>query len=159
MVQETIKLLFQLTIAYWTLAEFIPGKGRSTLGIQHWRSNYCVCLCRWALAVDILHLPFIWQVEKSTNLSENLHILMVIYAFLLGFFRLICACSSSGSIRLVRVINRQESQPEINVEEFARLDIQGDVFSSPVMIGGRIFVGCRDDYVHCINLEIQGPWE
>jgi acyl-CoA synthetase len=84
---------------------------------------------------------------------------MIIYTFLLDIFRLICVCSSSGSIRILRVINRQESEPGINVEEFARLDLQGDVFSSPVMIGGRVFVGCRDDYVHCINLEIQGLWE
>lgn len=41
------------------------------------------------------------------------------------------------------------------VEEFARLDLEGDIFSSPVMIGGRIFVGCRDDYVRCIKLDIK----
>lgn len=41
----------------------------------------------------------------------------------------------------------------IDVEEFSRLDLAGDVFSSPVMIGGRIFVGCRDDYIHCITVK------
>lgn len=61
--------------------------------------------------------------------------------------RLICVCSSSGSICLLRVnldISREASHPGMDVQEFARLDLQGDVFSSPVMIGGRIFVGCRD---------------
>lgn len=38
------------------------------------------------------------------------------------------------------------------VQEFAVMNLPGDVFSSPVMIGGRIFVGCRDDYVHCLNV-------
>lgn len=70
--------------------------------------------------------------------------------------RLICICSSSGSIRVLRVIDREGSQPGINVEEFARLDLRGDVFSSPVMIGGRIFVGCRDDHIRCISVDIQG---
>ncbi|XP_050280846.1 putative acyl-activating enzyme 19 isoform X3 [Quercus robur] len=72
--------------------------------------------------------------------------------------RLICVCSSSGSVCLLRVnleVNRETSQLGIDVQEFARLDLQGDIFSSPVMIGGRIFVGCRDDYVHCIVVEIQ----
>lgn len=39
------------------------------------------------------------------------------------------------------------------IQEFAKLDLEGDIFSSPVMIGGTIFVGCRDDYVHCLKLE------
>uniref|UniRef100_A0A2N9E3W8 Uncharacterized protein n=1 Tax=Fagus sylvatica TaxID=28930 RepID=A0A2N9E3W8_FAGSY len=69
---------------------------------------------------------------------------------------------SSGSICLLRVnldISREASHPGMDVQEFARLDLQGDVFSSPVMIGGRIFVGCRDDYVHCIVVEIQSLLE
>ncbi|KAE9463023.1 hypothetical protein C3L33_05069, partial [Rhododendron williamsianum] len=36
-----------------------------------------------------------------------------------------------------------------------RLDLQGNIFSSPVMIGGRIFVGCRDDYMHCLQLKSE----
>lgn len=63
--------------------------------------------------------------------------------------RLICICSSSGSIHLLKICMGATQQ----VQEFARLDLQGDVFSSPVMISGRIFVGCRDDYVHCIGIE------
>ncbi|KAB1222503.1 putative acyl-activating enzyme 19 [Morella rubra] len=71
--------------------------------------------------------------------------------------RLVCVCSSSGSICLLRInsnMNRDSSQPGIDVQEYARFDLQGDVFSSPVMIGGRIFVGCRDDYLHCVSVEI-----
>ncbi|XP_042016870.1 putative acyl-activating enzyme 19 isoform X1 [Salvia splendens] len=64
--------------------------------------------------------------------------------------RLICVCDSSGSIFVLRVDSDMNK-----VEEFARLDLEGDIFSSPVMIGGRIFVGCRDDYVRCIKLDIK----
>ncbi|XP_047956220.1 putative acyl-activating enzyme 19 isoform X2 [Salvia hispanica] len=64
--------------------------------------------------------------------------------------RLICVCDSSGSIFVLRVDSNM-----YKVEEFARLDLEGDIFSSPVMIGGRIFVGCRDDYVRCIKLDIK----
>lgn len=73
------------------------------------------------------------------------------------FPRLLCVCASSGSIHLLRI--NSENVEETNcprkdlVQEFARLDLKGDIFSSPVMIGGRVFVGCRDDYVHCIELD------
>ncbi|GFQ06014.1 putative acyl-activating enzyme 19 [Phtheirospermum japonicum] len=70
---------------------------------------------------------------------------------------LICVCSSSGSIHLLRVhSNAIEGVNRNNmVHEFARLDLKGDIFSSPVMIGGRVFVGCRDDHVYCIQLDVE----
>lgn len=51
--------------------------------------------------------------------------------------------------------SREKQYIEGAVEEFARIDLQGDIFSSPVMIGGRIFVGCRDDHVYCIELDVE----
>lgn len=50
--------------------------------------------------------------------------------------------------------DEKTSQPcKYVVQDFVRLDLQGDIFSSPVMICGRIFVGCRDDSVHCIGIK------
>ncbi|KAL5834751.1 hypothetical protein ACOSQ4_014248 [Xanthoceras sorbifolium] len=72
--------------------------------------------------------------------------------------RLVCVCTSSGSIYILRInldVSRKENHLREKVQEFARLDLQGDIFSSPVMIGGRIFVGCRDDYVRCIAIGTQ----
>ncbi|KAK6143083.1 hypothetical protein DH2020_023431 [Rehmannia glutinosa] len=73
--------------------------------------------------------------------------------------RLICVCDSSGSIYVLRVHSNATGCVKQNMEdmvhEFARLDLQGDVFSSPVMIGGRIFVGCRDDHVYCVQLDVD----
>ncbi|KAL5062134.1 hypothetical protein RYX36_023871 [Vicia faba] len=71
--------------------------------------------------------------------------------------RFICICSSSGGIHILRVntdLSEDTNQLKSEVQEFARLDLPGDIFSSPLMIGGRIFVGCRDDYLHCVALEI-----
>ncbi|XP_052724246.1 putative acyl-activating enzyme 19 isoform X3 [Vigna angularis] len=75
--------------------------------------------------------------------------------------RLICICSSSGGIHLLRVNMNlsKDTYQQRNVQEFARLNLAGDIFSSPLMIGGRIFVGCRDDYLHCIALEISKQQE
>lgn len=38
--------------------------------------------------------------------------------------------------------------------EYAKLELPGEIFSSPIMVGGRIFVGCRDDHVYCIDVEL-----
>ncbi|KAL4561450.1 hypothetical protein LXL04_033616 [Taraxacum kok-saghyz] len=62
--------------------------------------------------------------------------------------RLICVCTSSGSVVVLR-INLEKNV----VQDFCRIEMEGDIFSSPVMIGGRIFVGCRDDYVYCLEIE------
>jgi acyl-CoA synthetase len=51
-------------------------------------------------------------------------------------------------------LSEDTNQLTSEVQEFARLNLPGDIFSSPLMIGGRIFVGCRDDYLHCVSLEI-----
>uniref|UniRef100_A0A0A0LHL5 Cleavage/polyadenylation specificity factor A subunit N-terminal domain-containing protein n=1 Tax=Cucumis sativus TaxID=3659 RepID=A0A0A0LHL5_CUCSA len=70
--------------------------------------------------------------------------------------RLICVCSSAGSIHLLRVklnATQEGNSQNTNVEEFGRLDLEGDIFSSSVMIGGLVFVGCRDDYVHCVGID------
>ncbi|KAI3448987.1 hypothetical protein Pfo_005652 [Paulownia fortunei] len=70
--------------------------------------------------------------------------------------RLICVCDSSGSIYVFRVDSNAIGGLKQNmVQEFARIDLEGDIFSSPVMIGGRIFVGCRDDHVYCIQLDVE----
>ncbi|XP_028066007.1 putative acyl-activating enzyme 19 isoform X8 [Camellia sinensis] len=93
-------------------------------------------------------------ITSSAYVDENLQ--LVSTSSLISD-RLICVCASSGSIYLLRIPS--DCAGELNsvrkdvVQEFARLDLQGDIFSSPVMIGGRIFVGCRDDYVHCLGLE------
>lgn len=70
------------------------------------------------------------------------------------FSRLVTVCSSSGRVHVLRVssILIRDSN-DSKVREIGRLELQADIFSSPVMIGGRIFVGCRDDYVHCLSLE------
>ncbi|XP_022632213.1 putative acyl-activating enzyme 19 isoform X3 [Vigna radiata var. radiata] len=76
--------------------------------------------------------------------------------------RLICICSSSGGIHLLRVnmnLSKDTYKQRSYVQEFAKLNLAGDIFSSPLMIGGRIFVGCRDDYLHCIALEIPKQQE
>ncbi|XP_033132254.1 putative acyl-activating enzyme 19 isoform X2 [Brassica rapa] len=90
-------------------------------------------------------------ITASAYIDENLHFES---HQLLGSDRLVSVCSSSGRVHVLRVrasLSRDSHEPKVG--EIAKLELQADIFSSPVMIGGRIFVGCRDDYVHCLTLE------
>ncbi|KAF5175531.1 D-alanine--d-alanyl carrier protein ligase [Thalictrum thalictroides] len=79
--------------------------------------------------------------------------------------RLACICSSSGSLHVLRVNSgarskmKQAAQDEVSptVQEFAKMELPGDIFSSPVMIGGQIYIGCRDDFMYCIKVEVSIP--
>lgn len=51
-----------------------------------------------------------------------------------------------------RVEDDETSEESSLVQGFAERDLPGEIFSSPVMIGGRMFVGCRDDYLHCLEV-------
>ncbi|ESQ33212.1 hypothetical protein EUTSA_v10003545mg [Eutrema salsugineum] len=90
-------------------------------------------------------------ITASAYIDENLHFES---HQLLASDRLVSVCSSTGRVHVLRVrpnIGIDSHEPKVG--EIARLDLQADIFSSPVMIGGRIFIGCRDDYVHCLSLE------
>ncbi|KAJ0235823.1 putative acyl-activating enzyme 19 [Hirschfeldia incana] len=90
-------------------------------------------------------------ITASAYIDENLHFES---HQLVGSDRLVSVCSSSGRVHVLRVrASLSKDSHETNVGEIAKLELQADIFSSPVMIGGRIFVGCRDDYVHCLTLE------
>ena len=133
--------------------------GRSyTLGVPDWRSNHIFCLRWWANRVDIRIITATREVchdllcrTQGASISED-------KMNNICNFRLACICGSSGSVHVIRIstepkrgASTADELPQIPmVEEFARMDLPGDIFSSPVMIGGRIFLGCRDDYVHCI---------
>ncbi|KAJ8771312.1 hypothetical protein K2173_026489 [Erythroxylum novogranatense] len=93
-------------------------------------------------------------VTASAYVDEHLELISDSSHFLQ---RLVCVCGSSGSIHLLRVtvnVVAEANQPsKYMVHEFASTKLAGDIFSSPVMIGGKVFVGCRDDYLHCIAVD------
>eukprot|EP00976_Prorocentrum_cordatum_P000615 12354-Prorocentrum_minimum.AAC.2 len=41
------------------------------------------------------------------------------------------------------------------LREVAGAQLGGDVFSSPVLLGGRVWVGCRDNFVYCLDLDVS----
>ncbi|WVZ82903.1 hypothetical protein U9M48_030110 [Paspalum notatum var. saurae] len=72
--------------------------------------------------------------------------------------RFACICTSSGKIHVIRI--RADAKQELAdegvkyelVQGLASIELPGDIFSSPLMVGGRIFVGCRDDRLHCLTI-------
>ncbi|KAL6861649.1 hypothetical protein ACP4OV_017349 [Aristida adscensionis] len=70
--------------------------------------------------------------------------------------RFVCVCTSSGKVHIIKIRPdaklKKAGEYEEMVQPVASIDLPGDIFSSPLMIGGRIFVGCRDDRLHCLTI-------
>ncbi|KAF3790716.1 hypothetical protein EJ110_NYTH03123 [Nymphaea thermarum] len=80
-------------------------------------------------------------------------------ASFITLYRLACICSCSGRIHVLRVNvnavnkkNHHEQDLEKDVYAYGKMDLPANIFSSPLMISGRIFVGCRDDHVYCLSV-------
>lgn len=108
------------------------------------------------VASDSSHLSERYLISIKWSENQKRRYVPSYLLFVHCISRLICVCGSSGSIHVLKIMLKDDEktnqQCKYVVQDFARLDLQGDIFSSPVMIGGRIFVGCRDDSVHCIGI-------
>ncbi|XP_024385786.1 putative acyl-activating enzyme 19 isoform X5 [Physcomitrium patens] len=62
--------------------------------------------------------------------------------------------SDPQSPSLFSALNERPSLDKIifPIQEVTDIKLPGEVFSSPVMISGRIFIGCRDDFLYCLEL-------
>ena len=59
----------------------------------------------------------------------------------------VCVCSSSGWLYLMEAASGSV---------LGQVELPWDVFSSPVLLpSGRIVVGCRDDSVYCVNVNVM----
>ncbi|XP_062233782.1 putative acyl-activating enzyme 19 isoform X2 [Phragmites australis] len=73
--------------------------------------------------------------------------------------RFACICTSSGNVHVIGIradAKKEKAGEGVKYEELVHgltsIDLPGDIFSSPLMVGGRIFVGCRDDRLHCLTV-------
>eukprot|EP00850_Spirogloea_muscicola_P023353 SM000350S13033 [mRNA] locus=s350:72796:76967:- [translate_table: standard] len=86
----------------------------------------------------------------------------------------VCGCSTAGDVQVFVAPTATGSAPSSKlqgrphataVEQQSQpaaallYKMPGEVFSSPVMLGGHIYVGCRDDYLYCLELRPWGPAE
>ena len=81
---------------------------------------------------------------------------------------LLCSCSNDGTLLLHAIdrplssqaasgggnalASRNLSKQESNAASLAAVRLPADVFSSPVYFDGFVFLGCRDNYLHCLAL-------
>ena len=62
-----------------------------------------------------------------------------------GQLAIACCCTISGEVCIVDLTTG---------EVVGSTQLPGEVFSSPVIMGDRIVVGCRDDYVYCLRISV-----
>ena len=63
----------------------------------------------------------------------------------ISFWTCLCVCSTSGTLYLLDPATGRQCGSH---------KLPGDVFSSPVVLDDTIVVGCRDDFVHCIEFQL-----
>lgn len=64
--------------------------------------------------------------------------------------RILATCNYYRLTLLVQTLKHQRLLTTL--ETLANFQFSAKVFSSPVYVGGCIYVGCRDDRVHCLSL-------
>ena len=55
----------------------------------------------------------------------------------------VAVCTTQGEVVL---LNKDKG------EEMGRFTLSGEVFSSPLLLGNKLVVGCRDDFLYCLNI-------
>ena len=58
----------------------------------------------------------------------------------------LAVCTTPGEVVL---LNQEEG------EEMGRFRLSGEVFSSPLLLGNKLVVGCRDNYLYCLNIVLE----
>ncbi|CAN6486603.1 unnamed protein product [Victoria cruziana] len=85
-----------------------------------------------------------WKATTSGPIFAGVCISSFLYSQVL-------VCSRDGVVYSFELSHLEQGLEE-GVYAYAKMDLPGNVFSSPLMIGGRVFVGCRDDHVYCLSL-------
>ena len=62
-----------------------------------------------------------------------------------GLLPIVCCCAINGDVCIADLVTGKI---------IGRTQLPGEIFSSPVIVGDRIVVGCRDDNVYCIEISI-----
>jgi acyl-CoA synthetase len=80
----------------------------------------------------------------------------------------VCVATSTGTVHVLSVetgaemdtsrshIVATDNKTTVQSQCIASTKLPGEVFSSPVMVEGRIFVGCRDNFIYSLDLFVGG---
>ncbi|XP_024536242.1 putative acyl-activating enzyme 19 isoform X1 [Selaginella moellendorffii] len=77
-------------------------------------------------------------------------------------YRLLCVCTTSGNLYVLKApamvscdhsLGEPKSQVPGCVAVIGKFKLPGDVFSTPMVLGGQIFVGCRDNNFYSLSMQ------
>ena len=90
----------------------------------------------WKFKMDapVYSSPFIFNISRNTDPTSTQYEYCVV------------ACSTKGLLSVLSLNNGQC---------LCSLKLPGDVFSSPVVFRSSVFVGCRDNFLYCIQPDFK----
>lgn len=91
------------------------------------------------LESEIYSIPFCTEIKLQTENTKHSE------CSLSTVLPVVCVCSSNGVAHLLHLLSGKI---------IANFRFPGDVFSSPVISNNCIIVGCRDDFVYCVQVDI-----
>jgi len=63
-----------------------------------------------------------------------------------GYLPVACCCTTSGDVCVADLVTGKIIE---------RTHLPGEIFSSPVIVKERIVIGCRDDCVYCLKINVS----
>lgn len=104
-----------------------------------WHYIDCVFTRKWSLKLDseIYGIPCLGHVTRLPCQQPSHELEPV---------NTVCVCSSGGGVYIVCVASG---------DIVSRYTLPGLVFSSPILHGNTITVGCRDDNVYCMDIIVN----
>lgn len=94
------------------------------------------------------HLDLEWKTELGSEIYSTPCHCTIQTLTLSNTYRIscVCVCSTAGSVYMLDAVCGHI---------LGSFELPGNIFSSPVVVDSCILVGCRDDHVYCIEIEIS----
>ena len=125
-----------------------PGNERILIG-SHDHFAYCLnntgkLLWKHKMDSPVYATPFVFSAAGSCNAFRTMNKEASATCWDLRHFAVVC--STAGKINMV---------DEETGKLLCTVTVPGEVFSSPVVCGNKLVMGCRDNHVYCFEMDFQ----
>ena len=106
---------------------------------------------KWNIELNgpVYSTPMIDVIEPLYSKTHSEHALLketLLDTVTYSEFVVLCVCSSKGTLYLVNPVDGSL---------LSHFTLPGESFSSPVVVGSKVIIGCRDNKVYCLETSVN----